>query len=95
MVVVRGVNIYPSAVEQIVREFREIAEYQAHVTKKGAMSELHLVIEPAPEVKNPAALVAKVEKALRTALNLRIPVTTNPAGSLPRADLKAQRWIKK
>jgi phenylacetate-CoA ligase len=94
MVVVRGVNVYPSAVEQIVREFPDVAEYRAHVHRKGAMTELHLVIEPFPSVKNTAALVASVEKSLQGALNLRIPVTSAPHGSLPRAELKARRWIK-
>lgn len=95
MVVVRGVNIYPTAVEQIVREFRDVAEYQAHVGHKGAMTELHLVIEPSERVKNVASLVADIEKALQTAFSLRIPVTSAPAGSLPRAELKARRWIRK
>ena len=61
--------------------------------KKGAMIELHLVIEPMQNVKNTAALVASVEKSLQAALNLRIPVTSAPAGSLPRAELKARRWM--
>ncbi|MDX1981148.1 MAG: AMP-binding protein, partial [Bryobacteraceae bacterium] len=91
MVVVRGVNIYPTAVEQIVRGFGEIAEYQAHIGQKGAMTEMHLVIEPRDSVRNAAALVAAVEKALQTAFNLRIPVATAPSGSLPRAELKARR----
>jgi phenylacetate-CoA ligase len=94
MVVVRGVNVYPSAIEQIVREFPEVAEYRAHIHKKGAMTELHLVIEPFANVKNSAALVALVEKSLQATLNLRIPVTSAPPDSLPRAELKARRWIK-
>lgn len=94
MVVVRGVNIYPSAIEQTVREFPDVAEYRAHVHKKGAMTELHLVIEPLQKVKNVAELVAAIERSLQTALNLRVPVTSAPPGSLPRAELKARRWIK-
>jgi phenylacetate-CoA ligase len=92
MVVVRGVNIFPTAIEQIVREFPEIAEYQARVTAKGALAELHLVIEPMREVKDVAALVAALEKKLQTTLNLRIPVTSG--SSLPRAELKARRWVR-
>lgn len=94
MVVVRGVNIYPTAVEQIVRGFAEVVEYQVHSTRKGAMAEMHLVIEPARSVKNAAALVAAVEKALQTAFSLRIPVTVAPENSLPRAELKARRWLQ-
>jgi phenylacetate-CoA ligase len=94
MVVVRGVNIYPSAVEQIVREFPEIAEHQVRVSKKGAMTELHIIVEPGREVKNVAQLVSAVEKALETAFSLRIAVTAAPPGSLPRAELKSKRWLR-
>lgn len=93
MVVVRGVNIYPSAIEQIVREFQEVAEYQVHITKKGAMAEMHIVIEAKRNAKNIAMLVGAVEKALQSTLSLRIPVTVAAANSLPRAELKAKRWI--
>ena len=95
MIVVRGVNIYPTAVEQIIREFQEVAEYQVHITKRGALSELHIVVEPARDAKNIAALVASIEKSLQTSFSLRIPVTTAAQNSLPRAELKAKRWIRK
>ena len=94
MVVVRGVNIYPSAVEQIMRGFVEVAEYQVRISKKGAMTEMHIVIEPAHAVKNVTQLVSNVEKALETAFSLRIPVTVAPENSLPRAELKSKRWIR-
>ena len=94
MVVVRGVNIYPTAVEQIIREFQEIAEYQVRISHKSAMAEMHIVIEPAREVKHVAGLVAAVEKALQTSFSLRIPVTTAHPNTLPRAELKAKRWLK-
>ena len=92
MVVVRGVNIYPTAVEQVVRQFPEVAEYQVHVSGKGAMAELHVVIEPAAETRNFTELVVRLEKAFQSAFNLRIPVTA-AGGRLPRAELKARRWI--
>lgn len=94
MVVVRGVNIYPTAVEEIVRRFEGVVEYQVRITKKGALTEMHVVVEAGPRTKNPAALVAELEKALQTALNLRIPVTAVAENSLPRAELKARRWVK-
>jgi phenylacetate-CoA ligase len=94
MVIVRGVNVYPTAIEQIIRAFPEVAEYQVHVSKRGAMNELHIRVEPGPEVKYVAQLVTAIETALQTSLNLRVPVTASPAGSLPRAELKARRWIR-
>ena len=94
MEVVRGVNIYPSAVEQIIRGFQEIAEYQVRISKKGAMTEMHIVIEPGREVKNVTLLVSTVEKAMESAFTLRIPVTAAPANTLPRAELKSKRWLR-
>jgi phenylacetate-CoA ligase len=94
MVVVRGVNVYPTAVEQIVRAFPEIAEYQVHITKRGVMSEMRVVIEVTPGVKDEAAVAGAVETALQASLNLRVPVTSSAGGALPRAELKARRWLK-
>jgi phenylacetate-CoA ligase len=95
MIVVRGVNIYPTAVEQIIREFPEVAEYQVHVARKSALTEMHVLVEPTRETLHVAELVARIEKALQGSLSLRIPVTTAAPNSLPRAELKAKRWIKK
>ena len=93
MVIVRGVNVYPTAIEQIIRGFQEVVEYQVHISKRGSLTEMHITIEPAPDVRQVAPLVATVEKALQASLNLRIAVTASP-GPLPRAELKARRWIK-
>lgn len=92
MVVIRGVNVYPSAIEQIVRELPGIAEYQARISQAGALTELELLIEPAPDVKDPSSLATSLAQRLHGVLNLRIPVAT--AAALPRAELKARRWIK-
>ena len=45
MVNVRGVNVYPSAVEAVVRRFPEVGEYRATVTANGALRELSIEIE--------------------------------------------------
>ena len=47
MVIVRGVNLYPTAVEQIIREHAEIAEYRVELGKSGVMDEIAITIEPA------------------------------------------------
>jgi hypothetical protein len=36
----------------------------------------------------------RLEKAFRDSYALRIPVSASPAGSLPRFELKARRWIR-
>lgn len=93
MVVVRGVNLYPSAVEAIMRRFADVAEYRVEVRSDGAMAEVEIRLEPAPACDAPDGLCRAVEAALRSAFNLRVPVRPVDAGSLPRFELKAKRWI--
>jgi phenylacetate-CoA ligase len=95
MVVIRGVNVYPSAIEEIMRQAGGVAEYRVEVSNAAALTELSINIEPAPNVSDPASLARSVADALQTALSLRVPVKTVPPGSLPRFELKARRWIQK
>ncbi len=92
MVIVRGVNIYPTAVEEIVRGFAEVAEYEVRVDKSASLAELVLRIEPRAGCGDPAALLQRVQGALQAAFQLRVPVALAPAGSLPRFEMKARRW---
>ena len=46
MVVVRGVNIYPTAIDELVRRVEGVAEYRVEVDRSAALTELRLVIEP-------------------------------------------------
>lgn len=89
MVVVRGVNLYPSAVEAAVRQVPEIDEYRVVIGRRGALLEIELQIESADD-----RAVAHLERALTAAFALRIPVTRVAAHTLPRFELKARRWIK-
>jgi len=94
MVIVRGVNVYPSAVEEILRQFDDVAEYRVHVSGAAALVELRVEVEPAEGCGATATLVARVQAALETAFNLRVPVAAVAAGTLPRFEMKARRWIK-
>ena len=86
MVVVRGVNIYPSAVDAVVRTIPEIVEYRVTVAKRIEMAELSIEIET-PDT----AAAARLERALSEAFTLRIPVSRTDG--LPRFELKARRWV--
>ena len=57
------------------------------------MTELLLRIEPQSE-SNAPDLGEEISGALRSQLNLRVPVEIVPTESLPRFELKAQRWIR-
>ena len=94
MIIVRGVNVFPSAVEDIIRACGDVAEYQVTVSTARSLTELSVQIEPAPGCSDSSALVKRLEKSFEDALALRVPVETMPTGTLPRFEMKAKRWVK-
>jgi phenylacetate-CoA ligase len=89
MVVVRGMNVFPSAVEGIVRAFSEIEEYRVEVSSVDGLAEMKIQVET-----EDASVCGAIQDKLQAALFLRIPVKAVEPGSLPRFELKAKRWIR-
>ncbi len=94
MVIVRGVNVFPAAVEEIIRRFPEIAEFQVSIRDAEGMTELVIRVEPSPDCADLGGVVRRLDRALREALSLRIPVVAVPPETLPRFELKARRWLR-
>jgi len=94
MVVVRGVNVYPSLVEEIVRACPDVTEYRVHLDCRNAMIELSLEVEPRTDCPTLATLQDRLEQSFQSSLNLRVPVRLLPPGSLPRFEMKAMRWVR-
>ena len=93
MKLVRGTNVYPRAVEAIVREFPEIDEFQIHLyTAEGRRDEIEVLIEiPDPDVE-PNHIVGELGRRLAEAHEgLRFGVKQAENQSLPRFELKAKR----
>ena len=88
MVVVRGVNLYPSAVDSVITRFPEIKEYQVVFENRDSMLEAKIKIECEQNI------ISALEGALQESFSLRIPVKTVESGTLPRHEMKARRWIK-
>ena len=93
MIVVRGVNIFPGAVEDIVRVCGDVAEYRVMVNHAHALTELSVQIEPVPGCADSLALASRLERAFQDAFTLRVPVKPVPPGTLPRFEMKAKRWL--
>src|SRR5262249_26082144 len=64
MLVVRGVNVYPSAMDDVLRSQGGVAEYRVHVQNSHAMAELRLEVEPSPEHLSDPHFGHRVEMAL-------------------------------
>jgi phenylacetate-CoA ligase len=93
MVSVRGVNVYPSAVESVVRRFAEVAEYRATVASHGSLRDITVDIELATGVERGADVAAHVAAALRESLGLTVHVHVVDANTLPRFEMKARRFL--
>lgn len=94
MCIVRGVNIYPSAIENLTRAFDAIDEFRVTVSRKGELDELRIEIE-CMEGTNRARLATDVTKSIHQALGLRPMVVTVDRHTLPRFELKARRFYDK
>ncbi len=91
MVTVRGVNVFPSALEAIVRRFDEVAEFRIELFKDRGMDELRCVVEPRGAHGD---LGPRIADAIHRDIGLRVAVGLVGPGSLPRFEFKARRFIR-
>jgi phenylacetate-CoA ligase len=87
MVTIRGVNIFPSSIDSIVRSLSNIGEYQVQVWREGQLDQLSLTVEGSVEDSQ------QLEKQLLLKTGLRMVVQNVAIGSLPRSEAKSKRWI--
>lgn len=87
MMIIRGMNVYPSAIEQIVHSFPEVVEYRMTVRKRNALDEL--VVEVEDHLQQPA----RIAEELRLRLGLKVDVRCAPPMSLPRYEGKGHRFV--
>ncbi|WP_224401951.1 phenylacetate--CoA ligase family protein [Pseudonocardia sp. ICBG1034] len=94
MKLVRGTNVYPGAVEAIVRGFDGIEEFQIRISRPGDRDEIELLLEPAATVDDTGwdLLSGRVAAELADSHEgLRFHVRRAATGELPRFELKAKR----
>lgn len=87
---VRGINIFPSAVENVVRRFPEIGEFAVDVHRREELDDMDIRIEIAGA--DPAELANALTAEIRNSIGIRANVEAVPHGTLPRFDLKARRF---
>jgi phenylacetate-CoA ligase len=89
MVIVRGVNLYPAALDAAIRSVAGVREYQVEIDKRPTLPEVAVRFESSDATADPTAELAA---HLRAVFQLRIAVTRVPSGTLPVFELKARRW---
>jgi phenylacetate-CoA ligase len=100
MFIVRGNNVFPTAVEAVIRRFPEVAEFRLTVLEGSprgdALTQVRLEIEPDPAALNGAdgGLPLRVAQAIQETLSFRAEVAQVPPGSLPRFEMKAKRFVR-
>jgi phenylacetate-CoA ligase len=92
MLIVRGVNIFPSSLESIVRSFPPVQEFRVIVDDINAMDELLITVEVAGD--NPEEVVKAIGREASHRLGLRVGVEL-AAQPLHRFEMKASRVIDK
>lgn len=87
MMIIRGVNVFPSAIEQILREFPDIVEYRMTAFQIDQMDQLKIELESRRE------LADELKRLIEIRLGLRVEVETVADDSLPRFQAKGQRFV--
>jgi phenylacetate-CoA ligase len=91
MLIVRGVNLYPSAIDNLIRALPSIVEYEVEIRRIAGMDDLLLKIEIRDEELF-SLVKHEVLAAFRSELNIRVSVEQAARGSLPRYEFKARRY---
>ena len=90
MVVVRGINVYPSAIENLVRRSDEVEEFRITVSTVKQMGHLSIELDLKKDT-NPENAKNDVYQQIRNELGLSSEIKVVPHGSLPRFEMKARR----
>jgi phenylacetate-CoA ligase len=96
MLVVRGINVFPSVIEDIVRQFDCVDEFRIEVRREREMLDLRVIVEIDGDRYGADAVLlalADLRRRLRVACGIRIDAEAAAAGMLPRWELKARRVI--
>ncbi len=99
MLIITGVNVFPSQVESIVMEFKEVEpHYLIRVRKKGYLDVMAVEVEARREVydagqKRLEDLAKQVSNRIHQVIGINVPVVIVPFDTIPRSEGKAKRII--
>lgn len=97
MIVVRGMNVFPSAIEDVIRRHPQVAEFRIEVFRRAEMDQVRVLVEPVQGLaeEDAAREAAWVGEDLRRHLGIRIETVAVAPGTLPRFELKARRLVRR
>jgi phenylacetate-CoA ligase len=94
MIIVRGNNLHPDALQRILHRFPEVAEFRIELDRTTALPVLRVQVEPQPETAADA-LMGRIDQAIHDELLFRAEVVAVKPGTLPRFEMKARRFVQK
>ncbi len=100
MLIIRGVNVFPSQIEQLVLRVQGLApHYQLEVTRAGHLDSLAVHVECSPGGEHSAdayeRLAFDLTREVKAYVGVTVSVTVHPAGTIERSGGKAKRVIDK
>ena len=99
MLIIRGVNVFPSQIEQVITEFPEIAtQYQIILSNKGPLDRVELQVETVPEfpideVRKIEDLKSRLGAELKSNLQVAVEIKIVEPKTIERSEGKAKRII--
>ena len=95
MVVVRGLNVFPSMVAAVINNFSELTgNYRIVLEKKPPYDQLPLSVELAVALQDPGQLAASIESAIKKTLGVSSRVTILPPNSFELTEGKTRRVVR-
>lgn len=92
MVTIRGVNVYPTAVENLIGEVRGLSNnYELHISRRDGMDRMLVKVEAVEAGADLDVLSAELATHLRNNLGVRLETEVQQTGTMPRYELKTKR----
>jgi phenylacetate-CoA ligase len=96
MLIIRGVNVYPSQVEAVLVNLPDLApHYQIVLTREGALDAMTVEVELAPQVSmldaDRARKAAEISSHIKSHVGVTCKIAVKSSGEVPRSQGKAVR----
>jgi phenylacetate-CoA ligase len=96
MITIRGNNLYPAALEDVIRQFDGVAEFRIELRTVKAMQHVKIELEPVPSLDASAIarLAGQIGETIKARWHFQAEIVAVPTGSLPRFEMKGRRFVR-
>ena len=92
MLIIRGVNVYPTQIEELILSFPELTpHYQIELRKKGNLDEVIISVEHNPATPARKESGRELEHKIKMFIGISATINISAPGTLPRSEGKAKR----